>query len=375
MGPGFARTDMELFKKKNNAPAKEDNEVFAEEYTFDRTIEDSDFTGGTFINSLEELREEDIDLSPAAEGKREGPGIFEWIRRVLFWLFLIAFLVSSFLLVRNMIQKREGSRIYSQLQEEFFSTGFSFDINDPMGAGEAEISGLSMDAGQRTIRTMTELLEEGVSDEEEPAPVETVSSGSGSYNVELQRMRAGLQNLSRINPDIYGWITVSGTNINYPLVQCEDNDYYLNHASNGEFNPYGSIFADYRLNRTITRNYNTVFYGHNISTGDMLHDVTKFFNEDVFNSTYIYIYTIEGIFVYEPFSVYESRYDYEYFKVGFRNAQEFIDFADEVRDKSSVKKDVEFTANDRVLTLSTCTNGFYTQRYALHAKLIQSIVD
>ena len=367
---------MDFFKHKHTDPEQDANDPLTDEEDFsfdvsdDRT--DTDYSGGLFANSLDELGEDDIPLSDAALVK-ERVSVFEIIRRVLFWFFLIAFLASSFYLVRNLIQKQRGKQIYSQLQEEFFSTGFSFDVSDAFRDNPSETPGVTEDQSQRTIRTMTELLESQDSGEDEEQ-LEQLSAGQ-SYNEELEKMRAGLQALQRKNPDIYGWISIEGTNINYPITQSDDNAYYLDHAANGDFNPFGSVFADYRCDRSITRNYNTVFYGHNIINGAMFHDVTKFFNDDYFDNVKIYVFTIDGIYVYEPFSIYEARYDYQYFQVGFKTADRFIEFAEEMRDNSAKKKDVTFTERDRILTLSTCTNGPYTQRYALHAKLIRTILD
>jgi len=204
---------------------------------------------------------------------------------------------------------------------------------------------------------------------------ETVTVEQKEYNEELEKMRAGLRALAQSNPDVYGWITVEGTNINYPLVQGEDNDYYLNHAYTGEFLPIGSIFVDFRCEDSITRNFNTVIYGHNITNGSMFHDVTKFSRKEYFEDTYIYIYTLDGIYVYEPFSFYKTSYDYNYFRTGFTSAEDFIGFAEELSGNSTLKKDVTFDKNDRIITLSTCTNIVQTERYALHAMLIKTILD
>ena len=91
----------------------EEFELFSEE-------SDADFQSGVFINSLDQLEEEDIPLSEhAAEAERVS--VFEYLRRVMFWFFLAAFVVSMFLLIRNGIQKRKAAQIYREIQEEFFS--------------------------------------------------------------------------------------------------------------------------------------------------------------------------------------------------------------------------------------------------------------
>lgn len=331
---------------------------------------ESSFDSGLFLNSVEQLDEEDIELSPvAAQGKKKMK-TSEIVRRVFLCVFAAVFLVSSILLIRSLISKYKAIEIYSQLEQEFFSSGFNFDITEFEIVDDGEVKLLSADREVAALRTWAQVLEAKESGTDLP------DGERKEYNEELEKMRAGLTSLARINPDIYGWITVAGTNINYPLVQGTDNSYYLDHAYTGVYLPEGSIFVDYRNGSSVADNYNTVFYGHNLTSGGMFHDVTKFAKEENMKNMLIYVYTFDGVFIYEPFSFYESRFDYNYFNTEFPNTDSFLFFANEVQNNSAVtKKNLTFTENDRLLTLSTCTNGYYTQRYALHAKLIRSITD
>ncbi len=355
---------------------------YEDELTFEGDDSDSDFESGVFVNSLDELEEDDIPLSETAL-EAERTSAFEYIRRVMFWLFLAAFLVSSFLLVRNLIQKQQAAKIYRDIQAEFFSTGFSFDVSEAFRTDRSKTPGLEEDREQHTIRTMTDLLEGA---ENEVFVTAEVPEENRVVNEDLERKRAFLQNMIRKNSDVYGYIIVPNTKISYPVCRGKDNDYYLNHAVTGEYNPVGCVFADYRCEPSITKNFNTVFYGHNIENTDvsMFHDVTLFFQKEFFYNSYIYVYTMDGLYIYEPFAVYEAAYDDEYFRVDFASADEFIAFAADAQTLSEAKdpetfevlsKDFTFTDKDRILTLSTCTNGYYTQRYALHAKLIRTILE
>ena len=325
---------------------------------------------GTFLNSLDELTEGDIELNAAAErAAKISP--MEIMRQIVFYVSLIVFIASCTMLVQNLIAKQKGAEIYSRLEQEFFSTGFSMDLTNAFRPDEGEVKYLAAGAESPTLNDMTSILN-GMESQE---TLETVPTEEKTYNEELEKMRAGLTSLAQINPDVYGWITVEGTYINYPLVQGDDNDYYLNHAYTGEFLPIGSIFVDFRCEDSITRNFNTVIYGHNITDGSMFHDVTKFARKDFFEKTYIYIYTLDGIYIYEPFSFYKTREDYNYFRTGFTSAEDFISFADELSGNSSLEKEVTFGKNDRIITLSTCTNIVQSERYALHARLIKTILN
>ena len=339
-----------------------------DDFSLDCSDSDEDFRSGEFINSLDELSEDDIELNETAAKKKDISAL-EWVRRIMFVFFLGMFIVSCILLVQNLIDKQKGEKIYAQLEAEFFSDGFSVNAAAAFRPEDGEVPYLNEDKENSSMISMTDTLN-GIA-----LSTETDETIKKEYNEELEKVRAKLSSLAQKNPDLYGWITVEGTNINYPLVQGDDNEYYLNHAYTGDYLPIGSIFVDYRNNTSITKNYNTVIYGHNITSGTMFHDVEKFKDEKNFNSLYIVIYTMDGIFYYEPFSIYDTRYDYQYFRTGFTSSDDFIEFAEEMRDNSKIKKEVEFTDRDRILTLSTCTNGALTSRYALHARLVKTVVD
>lgn len=357
-----------FFDKKNNSVKRQDSDdgFASDDFILDKTDSDSAYSSGTFINSVEQLTADDIKLNPSAEKKKTLP-VYEIIRRVAFVFFLGMFIVSSVMLIDNLIDKQKGEEIYAQLEAEFFSDGFTVNAADAFKPEDGEISYLPEDSEQKKLVSMTDTLNSLESGES--------TADTKEYNETLEKIRASLQSLAKINPDLYGWISVEGTNINYPLVQGDDNQYYLDHAYTGDYLPLGSIFVDYRCNTSITKNYNTVIYGHNLTNGNMFHDVTKFFKDEYFNGVYIVIYTMDGIYYYEPFSVYETRNDYQYFRTGFTSGEDFIEFAEEMRDNSQMEKDVSFTKNDRIITLSTCTNGAYYARYALHAKLVKTVLD
>ncbi len=360
---------------KNIKAQRDDEKNGAMEAELELDGAKEDFTGGVFINSLEDLTEEDIILSPAAAAKK-GVSPFEIARRIIFWICLTVFVGSCLLLVQNLIDKQRSVEIYNQLQAEFFSAGFNFEDIDAFQPEEGEVSYLQGDTAGQTMVSLSERIA-GI--EQEMAEAAGESAVKKDNNEILERMRAGIASLAQINPDVYGWISVDGTTIDYPLVQGEDNDYYLNHAYTGEFLPNGSIFVDYRNYEEINRNFNTVMYGHNITSGAMFHDVEKFIKdstyEEYFYNVTITICTNDGIFIYEPFSVYKTRMDYNYFKTGFRTTDEFITFCEEMKANSKHQKEMTFTETDRIITLSTCTNINNAERYALHAKLIKSIVE
>ena len=190
--------------------------------------------------------------------------------------------------------------------------------------------------------------------------------------MEFERMKSKLDELRSRNDDIVGFIHAEGTRISYPVTVYTDNEYYLDHSFDKKTLKSGTIFMDYRNERELKNNRNIVIYGHNMNNGSMLGDVTKYYkNEDFFDDAEIVLYSFDGIYTFEVFSVYKTTADYRYFKTSFDSDREFIDFADEVKGNSVWEKDVSFGKDDILLTLSTCTNTNKDGRYALHAKLVK----
>lgn len=97
--------------------------------------------------------------------------------------------------------------------------------------------------------------------------------------------------LQKENPDIAGWIRIEGTQINYPIVQGTDNDFYLNHDFNGGKNVSGAIYLDFESRKDF-EGRNNIIYGHNMKNGTMFKDVVKYKDEAFFKEhQYFTIYT------------------------------------------------------------------------------------
>ena len=90
------------------------------------------------------------------------------------------------------------------------------------------------------------------------------------------------EELQEINPDVLGWLTIYDTNIDYPLVKAEDNEYYLNHNPKRESEGSGALFLDYRNARNFT-DFNTIIFGHHMAHHEMFGDLDEFLDEDFWN--------------------------------------------------------------------------------------------
>ena len=182
---------------------------------------------------------------------------------------------------------------------------------------------------------------------------------------------SNLKALQEINDDVIGWIRITDTNIDYPVVKGVDNEYYLKHNVRKESSQSGSIFMDYR-NQGGNRDLNTIIYGHNMRDGSMFEELTNYKKKDFFiEHPIIELTTLDGQTQWQIFSVYISNTNFNYIKTAFSNDEEYLDFLTELKEKALYDTDVDITGEDIILTLSTCTYEFNDARFVIHAKLLE----
>src|SRR5574344_2550781 len=171
--------------------------------------------------------------------------------------------------------------------------------------------------------------------------------------------------------NIIGYIKVNNTNINYPIVQSSNNQYYLNHDYNGNHNSSGAIFLDYRSNPDLTSK-NTILYGHaRISDQTMFGSLYNILNKTWYEnqSNYLITYTKNNInYYYEIFSTYIIPKETYYLKVNFNNSPSYINFLRTLKSRSYFNYPADLDENDLILTLTTCYKN--NQSLVLQAKLI-----
>lgn len=176
------------------------------------------------------------------------------------------------------------------------------------------------------------------------------------------------------NKDIYAWIYIPGTQVDYPVLQsASDDSYYLNHNIDGSYGKPGCIYTE-KINSKDFTNYNTVLYGHNMKNGEMfgcLHDYEDktFFDEN----PYVYVYTEEKTYVYEIFAAYTSTNAHILNTNDFSTQEGFADYLDNVVYNKALtgnfRNDTRVTSDNRIITLSTCTSNS-SKRWLVQAVLV-----
>ncbi|MFE5324363.1 class B sortase [Paenibacillus sp. NPDC056579] len=180
-----------------------------------------------------------------------------------------------------------------------------------------------------------------------------------------------LDSLKKITPDVVGWLRLHDTPIDYPIVQAQDNLYYLNRNYKHEESKSRSIFMDYR-NRAEEENRHTVIYGRNMKDGSMFGQLKRYADLEFFRTHPAFTFdTLYESYVAEVFSVYYTTTDVDYIRTQFDTDAEYEAFVQDIRERSLYPSDVSLSADSLIITLSTCDSTMDKEagRLAVHAKL------
>lgn len=180
--------------------------------------------------------------------------------------------------------------------------------------------------------------------------------------------------LQEVNPDIYAWIRIEGTNIDYPVVQSStDDSYYLNHTIEGKEGYPGSIYTE-SVNSKDFSDFNTILYGHNMRDGSMFQNLHNY-EESAYMAEHpeVIIYTPDHVYRYQIFAAvtYSDVHLYHAFDYTTESGrQAFLDSILSSRGMSdTIRDDVPVSADDKFLTLSTCIGGQADKRLIVEAVL------
>ena len=198
----------------------------------------------------------------------------------------------------------------------------------------------------------------------EPPKVGTAVQRTMRYSVDFDSLRA-------INGDVVGWLLQEGTEINFPIVQGEDNEYYLNHLYTGAVNRTGAVFADAN-NSPYFSDMCTYLYGHNRKNGSMFASIPNYMDHDYYEEhpTLTLITPYED-YIAEVFAcVRESTEQDQTWRVRqFGRRAEYDEFVQSILERSTLDTGVVPKWGDQLLALCTCTNEVHEDRYIVFARL------
>lgn len=265
---------------------------------------------------------------------------------------LLVFLVSTALLIRNVLGYSGGDSDYSDAAE----------LARQSAGQTAEPT-----AETEPVAVMEEIaVSPEVPEEKElvwvPAPLE-------AEDPKMETLaETDLDALRKVNADVLGWIHIPGTKIDYPILQGEDNEYYLKRTWKGHRNPVGSIFLESRNSPDFT-DWNTIIYGHNMGDGSMFAPLHRYKKQDFWEKNpYIYIVTDAGVLRYEIFSSYNAKVGSKTYGLSFNQTETREEFIAMALENSNIDTGIVPEVTDQIITLSTCSGGEETRR-VVHARM------
>lgn len=172
------------------------------------------------------------------------------------------------------------------------------------------------------------------------------------------------------NKDIVGWLYCEDTNINYPLVQGEDNDYYLHHAYDGKESRAGALFVDAE-NRPQFADSNTIIYGHHMKNGSMFAHLADFADQEYFEAhSVMWLLTPEQTYQVELFGGYLTTAGSDSYTIFTGECEEWKEYLERALAASDVQAEAKTPPDGRYVMLSTCEYDFKDARYVLHGRLV-----
>ncbi len=185
------------------------------------------------------------------------------------------------------------------------------------------------------------------------------------------------ETLYKSNNKLIGWIKIADTNIDYPVMQTTDNEYYLNHNFDQEESKAGALFLDYQCD-VVSGCDNYIIYGHHLSSGGMFSKLSDYQSKSYYEKhKYINFDTIYEEGTYQVMFAFRSRvYDsdqvvFKYYQfINATSEEEFTSYMNEMRKDSFYDTGVEAYYGDQLLTLSTCDYNEKNGRFVVVAKKI-----
>ena len=301
------------------------------------------------VTSLDALTEKDFSKKSKCKKTSRSFTVGQW---VILGLCAAVFIFSGFKFAGNLFEYAEAKKQYDELKEIFYSAMTSGDyLAEPLPAVSTP--------------DLLSSMQTSAADKEQNATL-----GAMGDEDNFQLILARLTKLKSLNSDTYGWLRVSGTDVDYPVVQGKDNDYYLRRSFYKSYLNSGSIFVDAACGSP-AESRNVVIYGHNMKDGTMFHSLHNLNNQTYFDAAEIRLMTEDGIYIYEVYSVHRPHEMDKFFYTEFNDAewQEFLNWTK--MQSFFPNSDVSLSPSDKVITLSTCvsTTNKEPYRFVVHGVL------
>lgn len=272
------------------------------------------------------------------------------VRKTLTIILTAVFLISTFMVIWSAIEKKqEQNSLDSAIQLAFGTASEAVQAASPEG-----------DVGQTSADRETGQESGRDADTEDSEPMDAVM-----YELAMLDIAA----LQAVNPEVIGWIRIPDTDINHPLTQGSDNQFYLNHTWDLQSNRHGSIFMEHSNSPGLT-DHHTIIYGHKMLDGTMFADLLNYDSLEYLQAhPYIYVRTESGVYRYEIYSTYSPGMDTPSFALQLNLDSDKQTFLQMTLDCSEFVTGITPTWDEPILTLSTCSPMGMYYRKIVHSRL------
>ena len=269
---------------------------------------------------------------------------------IIIYLLLTALIILSIIYIINFFSLKQEAKEQSKLLN-------AIDIY------EKEVAKNTLEDEERVIEENEETV---------------IGKDTEEQKKETERMLQ-VKQLQGQNTDIVGWLEIENTNINYPVLQGADNNYYMTHNYKNEKSKNGSIFLDADYNWDIPSN-NLLMYGHNLGNGMMFQELLKYEKKSFYQEhPVIRFTTAEEDTEYEIISVFKSRVYYKseknvfryYYFINNESEEEYNEFVKNAKNASLYPIDATASYGDQLITLSTCSYYVEDGRFAVVGRKIE----
>ncbi len=171
--------------------------------------------------------------------------------------------------------------------------------------------------------------------------------------------------LRQVNPDVLGWIMIPETILSYPIVQGEDNQFYLDHAWDRSKSSVGSIYLEAQCSPDFT-DFNTIIYGHRMRNSSMFGSL-KHYNSQEYRTSHpnVLITDEHGTRTYQIFAALEAEINAPIYLVNVTAEDEKQTILDYALEKNILDTGIIPDTDDQIVTLCTCTGRGYEKRWVV----------
>ena len=274
------------------------------------------------------------------------------IYKILTLILAVVLIVVLVIFGKNWMVQKNAQKEYEKLSAQ---------VNDLQNQMNDNQINIPSDTQQQTEDAATEVPTEDTELEQK--------------GIEIPQKNLNWKKLKGINEDIYAWICIPGTQVDYPVLQHPtDDSYYLNYNMNGTRGYPGCIYTERENSKDFT-DFDTVVYGHKMRNDTMFASLHDYEDQTFFNNfPYIYVYTQDKELVYEIFAAYQTDDAHILHSNDFSTQDGRVQYLENIvknsQNSPQVQDKIQLSVDSHLLTLSTCVSRQADKRFVVQAVLL-----